>query len=62
MRKDKDPWQEMLNKFAHALINPNEDKKTNNPMGTNRERHNRPQRPRRTPRANDRPTNGGKAN
>ena len=59
MRKDKDPWQEMLTKFAHALIKPNEDKKTNNPMGPNRERHNRLERPRRTTRANDRPTNGG---
>ena len=62
MHKDKDPWQEMLTKFSHALIKPNEDKKANNTMGTDGERHNRPERPRRATRANDRPANGGKVN
>lgn len=59
MRKDKDPWQEMLTKFSHALIKPNEDKKTNNPMGKDKQRHIGSYGSGRTTRANDRPPNGG---
>lgn len=51
-------WDEMLTKFSHAIIKSDEDKKTNNPMGEDRERHNRPERPRRTPSTHDRPRDG----
>lgn len=58
----EESWSEMLTKFSHALINSNENQKTNNPMGEDRKRHHRPERHGRTTPANDRPRDGRKAN
>lgn len=58
----EESWSEMLTKFSHALINSNDNQKTNNPMGEDRQRHNRPDRHGRTTPTNDRTGSSGKAN